>query len=79
MAPRLRRGPAVELLPLQAIATGGGGAYPRRSLETRVRNVCCQGALTMARCPYNRSIFQCSKAQFQISGNFFWPSPAGGF
>ena len=32
MAPRLRGGPAVEWLPLQAFATGGGGAYPRRNL-----------------------------------------------
>ena len=67
MAPRLRGGPAVECLHLQAFATGGGGAYPRCILEAMARRRSCQAVLTMALHPNSFSIRQVLNAQDQTS------------
>ena len=50
MAPRLRRGPAVELLHLQALQQGAGELIPVAVSKLGYIWGCCQGArLTKAR------------------------------
>ena len=78
MAPRLRGGPAVECLHLQAFATGGGGAYPRCNLEAMVRRRSCQAVLTMALHPKSFSIRQVLNAQDQTSESVADASFGGG-
>jgi len=67
MAPRLRGGPAVEWLPLQAFATGGGGAYPCHIHHAMAETLPCQAELTIAVRPLSFLICQFSLAQIQIS------------
>ena len=67
MAPRLRGGPAVECLPLQAFATGGGGAYPRCRLQAMAQRRSCQAELTIDLHPSSFSICHVLRAQNQAS------------